>query len=181
MADWLQRKSTDAGFDQTAPTVLAAHLHVRGSELTTAYKMSDRDDVLFDVGELHPDWRYVALGHIHQPQCLGGGETVRYPGSLDRLEFGETHDTHGIVVFDVVGAVGVRPHPADVVPHHHRRRPGRRAADHAREVPGPRHGHRAVLRPPALSRDEVSRHLKWMFPHWHTLAWVEPAPPAPAR
>ncbi len=181
VADWLQRKSTDASFDQTVPTVLVAHLHVRGSELTTAYKMSDRDDVLFDVGELHPDWRYVALGHIHQPQCLGGGETVRYPGSLDRLDFGETHDTHGVVVFDVVGAEPVRPVcvPVPPTPFH-----TITVADPNAELPTlhekyPDHATAIVrffVRPPtALSRDEVSRHLKRMFPNWHTLAWEEPA------
>jgi DNA repair protein SbcD/Mre11 len=181
VASWLQRKSTAADFDQTIPTVLVAHLHVRGSELTTAYRMSDRDDVLFDVGELHPDWRYVALGHIHKPQCLGGGETVRYPGSLDRLDFGETHDTHGVVVFDVVGAEPVNPVrvPVPPTPFH-----TITLTDPDAELPTvhekyPDHNEAVVrffVRPPnSLSRDEVSRHLKRMFPHWHTLAWVEPA------
>ncbi len=181
VANWLQRKSTAADFDETLPTVLVAHLHVRGSELTTAYKMSDRDDVLFDVGELHPDWRYVALGHIHQPQCLGGAETVRYPGSLDRLDFGETHDTHGVVLFDVNGADAVTPKtlPIPPTPFHtitltdpdaelptvHEK-----YADHNAAIV------RFLVHPPtALSRDEVSRQLKRMFPRWHTLAWVEPA------
>lgn len=180
VADWLQRKSTAADFDQTLPTVLVAHLHVRGSELTTAYKMSDRDDVLFDVGELHPDWRYVALGHIHKPQCLGGSETVRYPGSLDRLDFGETHDTHGVVVFDVSGADAVTPVcvPVPPTPFH-----TITITDPDTELPTvhekyPDHN-TAIVRffvhpPTALSRDEVSRHLKRMFPNWHTLAWEEP-------
>ncbi|MBP3957851.1 exonuclease subunit SbcD [Gemmata sp. G18] len=180
VADWLQRKTADAAFEQTVPTVLVAHLHVRGSELTTAYKMSDRDDVLFDVGELHPDWRYVALGHIHQPQCLGGSETVRYPGSLDRLDFGETHDTHGVVLFDVVGAEPVKPvslpipatqfhtitltDPDAELPTVHEKYP-----DHATAVVRLR-----VHPPTATDREEVSRHLKKMFPRWHSLDWVGP-------
>lgn len=181
VADWLHRKTADTTFDQTLPTVLVAHLHVRGSELTTAYKMSDRDDVLFDVGELHPDWRYVALGHIHKPQCLGGSETVRYPGSLDRLDFGETHDTHGVVLFDVNGGDAVTPTPLPVppTPFHtitisnpdaelptvHEKYP-----DHTTAVV------RLLVHPPTVAdRDEVSRHLKKMFPRWHSLDWIESA------
>jgi DNA repair protein SbcD/Mre11 len=180
VANWLQRKSTDANFDQTLPTVLVAHLHVRGSKLTTAYKMDDRDDILFNVGELHPDWRYVALGHIHQPQCLGGSETVRYPGSLDRLDFGEKHDTHGVILFDVNGADAVKPtvlplpptqfhtitltDPDAELPTIHEKYP-----DHTTAIV------RFLVHPPtALSRDDTSRQLKKMFPRWHSLVWVEP-------
>lgn len=181
VSDWLQRKPTEMTFDQTLPTVLVAHLHVRGSELTTAYKMTDREDVLFDAGELHPDWRYVALGHIHKPQSLGGGETVRYPGSLDRLDFGEPHDHHGVILFDVNGAEPVRPKRLSIAPtpFHtitladpdaelatlHEKYP-----DHNTAIV------RFLIHPPAvLARDEVMRQLKRMFPRWYSLVWVESA------
>lgn len=180
VAEWLRRKSSDATFDQQLPTVLVAHLHVRGSELTTAYKMTDRDDVLFEVGELHPDWRYVALGHIHKPQCLGGSDTVRYPGSLDRLDFGETHTDHGVMLLEVNGADPVIPKRLLIPP-----TPFHTIilADPDLELQAlpekyPDHNEaivRFLVHPPtAHSRDEMSRQLKRIFPRWHALAWVEP-------
>ncbi len=177
---WLQKTPADASFDQTLPTVLVAHLHVRGSEMTTAYKMRDADDVLFDVGELHPEWRYVALGHIHKPQCLGGSKTVRYPGSLDRLDFGETHDDHGVLLFDVRGAEPVTPVrlPVPPTPFHTvtvtdfdaelsmlaETYPDRETALVRLRVHPPTGG---------TDREEVARRLKRLFPRWHSLAWIE--------
>jgi len=181
VTDWLQRKPTEAAFDVTLPTVLVAHLHVRGSEMNTAYKMRDADDILFDFGELHPEWRYVALGHIHKPQALSGSETVRYPGSLDRLDFGETHSDHGIVLFDVRGADPVRPVrlPIPPTPFHtitildpdtELPKLAERYPDHATALV------RLILAPPTgnTDRDDVARQLKKLFPRWHSLDWADP-------
>ncbi len=181
VTDWLQRKPTEAAFDVTLPTVLVAHLHVRGSEMNTAYKMRDADDILFDLGELHPEWRYVALGHIHKPQGLGGSETVRYPGSLDRLDFGEAHDDHGVLVLDVRGADPVRPVrlPIPPTPFHtitildpdtELPKLAERYPDHATALV------RLILAPPPgnTDRDDVARQLKKLFPRWHSLDWADP-------
>jgi exonuclease SbcD len=97
-------------FDQTLPTVLAAHLHVRGSEIHSLYKLTERDDVVFDTGFLPTTWSYIGLGHIHKPQCLGGMQHVRYPGSLDRLDFAERGDDKGVVLLDL-GQTGLRCEP----------------------------------------------------------------------
>ena len=182
VGDWLARKPTDANFDQTLPTVLVAHVHVRGGELTTAYRLTDRDDVLFDLGELHPEWRYVALGHIHKPQALGGGETVRYPGSLDRLDFGETHDDHGVLLLDVRGVEPVRPVrlPIPATPFH-----TITLTDPEADLPTLAEKYpdresaivRLIVHPPTggLSRDEVARQVKKLFPRWLSLEWANAA------
>ena len=41
-----------------------------------------------------PRLNYVALGHIHKPQNLdeGGHHPVNYPGSIERVDFGEAAD-----------------------------------------------------------------------------------------
>jgi DNA repair exonuclease SbcCD nuclease subunit len=44
---------------------------------------------------------YVALGHIHQPQTVGGRSHVRYSGSIERLDLGEQRDQKSVVIVDV--------------------------------------------------------------------------------
>ncbi len=98
-------------FDQTLPTILAAHLHIRGGEVHSLYKLTERDDVVLDAGFLPTAWAYIGLGHIHKPQCLGGMSHVRYSGSLDRLDFSEHADEKGVVLIDI-GPAGLQGEPA---------------------------------------------------------------------
>jgi DNA repair protein SbcD/Mre11 len=109
VAGWVQGVTANAAFDTSLKTVLMGHLHVSGSETHTLYKINDRDDVVFNYADLNPMWSYVALGHIHKPQCLGGSVNVRYSGSLDRLDFGETHDEHGVILFDLASSGPLEP------------------------------------------------------------------------
>jgi len=184
--DWIVRASSGADFDATLHTVLVAHLHVRGSELTTAYKVTERDDVLFQFADLQPSWAYVALGHIHKPQCLSGAAHVRYPGSLDRLDFGETHGDHGVLLLDIgpgglAGAPTRLPIPA--TPFH-----TLDIADADAELPGLAAKYpdaataivrlRVKLPPGSLSRHEVERGLREIFPRRHELVFVGDEPAA---
>jgi exonuclease SbcD len=45
--------------------------------------------------------RYVALGHIHKAQRIGGKEHIRYCGSPLPMSFSETHYKHQVIVFKV--------------------------------------------------------------------------------
>lgn len=51
----------------------------------------------------HPDIGYVALGHIHRAQRIGGHEHIRYSGSPLPMSFSETHYRHQVVVFELQG------------------------------------------------------------------------------
>ncbi len=90
--------------DPDLPIVLTAHASVMGasygSERTV---MLGRDLVL--PGALVKDKRldYVALGHIHKPQDLNEGfhPPVIYPGSIERVDFGEVDDDKFFVVANV--------------------------------------------------------------------------------
>jgi exonuclease SbcD len=96
--------------DAALRTVLAAHLHVQGSRLHSLYKLSEREDILFSSAELPVEWDYLALGHIHKPQCLLERDHIRYCGSLERLNLGERDDHKGCVLVDL-GPDGRRGEP----------------------------------------------------------------------
>lgn len=100
-------------------SVLVAHLHVRGSELHTLYKLSEKDDVVFDIGDLPMDWAYAAFGHIHKPQLLSSAEYVRYSGSIERMDVGEREDDKSAMMVEIKNGVRTgppRPLPLSATP-----------------------------------------------------------------
>jgi exonuclease SbcD len=175
-----------AEFDQALPTVLAAHLHVRGAEMHTLYKLTERDDVVFDTGFLPTAWAYIGLGHIHKPQCLGCMPHVRYPGSLDRLDFAERGDDKGVVLLDL-GRTGLRCEPVwlpiAATPMH-----DVTITDAAAELPAlvERYPDRetAVVRlrvthnPAGPSRHEITQELRRLFPRHAEITWIKPETPS---
>lgn len=95
---WLEQVDPDL------PVVLTAHCSVQGASYGAEHKvMLGRDLVL--PGSLVKDPRldYVALGHIHKNQDLNAGNhpPVIYPGSIERVDFGEAHDDKFFVIADV--------------------------------------------------------------------------------
>lgn len=101
---------SDNRFDPTLQTVLGAHIHVRGAELPTLFRLSEQEDVLFCDADLPTGFAYIALGHIHRAQFLGGQTHVRYSGSIERMDLGEKDDQKGVVLFDL-GPEGLREEP----------------------------------------------------------------------
>ena len=97
-------------FNTEYPAVLAAHIAVRGSELPTLFRLSDQEDIVFADADLPTGFAYVALGHIHKPQCLGGQTHIRYSGSIERMDLGESLDQKGVVCFDI-GPEGLQGEP----------------------------------------------------------------------
>lgn len=184
LTEWMGRTLDDPKFDAKLPTVLVAHLHVRGANLNRGlFRISDADDVQIAAAVMGTGWSYAALGHIHQPQLVGDVPTVRYPGPLDRLDFGEKDDGRGVIVFDlgpkgVIGAprwLPLEPTPfLDV-----------RVADPDAELPALAEKYpqreRAIVRvfiekDGTMSRDEVGRKVKALFPRLHQLHFPEAGP-----
>ncbi len=86
------------------PTILTAHASVQGASYgSERFVMLGADLVL--PGSLVRDGRldYVALGHIHKPQDLNANAhpPVIYPGSIERVDFGEAGDDKFFIIAEV--------------------------------------------------------------------------------
>jgi len=106
----LARLRAHPRFDARLPAVLSAHVHVRGGAVSTLFRISEQEDIVFESADLPADFAYVALGHIHRPQCIGGHAHVRYSGSIERMDLGESTDNKEVVLIDV-GPDGRRGEP----------------------------------------------------------------------
>lgn len=95
--DYAQQKK------QEGQTVIAmGHLHTHHAEITDL----DKTERLIMGGvecipaaAFHPDIKYVALGHIHKAQRIGGKEHIRYSGSPLPMSFSELNYKHQVIVF----------------------------------------------------------------------------------
>ena len=87
--------------DPTLPTVLTAHASVQGATYGGERSVMLGADVVLPGGLLRdPRLDYVALGHIHKAQNLNpdAHPPVIYPGSIERVDFGEVVDDKFFVV-----------------------------------------------------------------------------------
>ena len=93
------------------PAVLVGHMFAAGGRETAD---SERPLSVGSAGQVGGDaldgWSYVALGHLHKPQTVGGREHVRYSGSLLKYSFTEHDHDKGVELVDIDahGGVAVR-------------------------------------------------------------------------
>lgn len=88
--------------DPSLPTIIAFHGTVEGAQLGSERAMILGRDLSLPRSALtHPGVDYVALGHIHRHQALGEQPPIVYPGSIERIDFGERDEPKGCVLVEL--------------------------------------------------------------------------------
>jgi len=103
--------------DHTIPVVLTAHGMVQGAKLGAERSLSLGSEFILPPSLVKdPRLDYVALGDIHKAQNINGDQSfyedpdlnhsnqppVVYPGSIERVDFGEAGDDKFFVIADVM-------------------------------------------------------------------------------
>jgi len=95
---WIEEAGSDF------PLILTAHASVEGAMFGAERLVMLGSDLVLPTW-LVKDQRldYVAMGHIHKPQDVNQGQhpPVIYPGSIERIDFGEAKDDKFYIVADI--------------------------------------------------------------------------------
>lgn len=96
-----------SGKREPGQTIIAmGHLHAQQAEVTDldkAERLIMGGVECISAAVFHQDIAYVALGHIHKAQRIGGAEHIRYSGSPLPMSFSERNYKHQVVVFELEG------------------------------------------------------------------------------
>jgi len=96
---WLEEK-----YNPALPLILTAHASVEGASFGGERLVMLGNDLALS-GSLvkNKKFNYVALGHIHKPQNLNEGAQppVIYPGSIERVDFGEAKEERFFIMAEI--------------------------------------------------------------------------------
>jgi len=90
--------------DPALPIILTAHASIEGAKFGGERLVMLGNDLVLSGGLVrNPKFSYVAMGHIHKPQDVNEGfqPPVVYPGSIERVDFGEVKEDRFFVIADI--------------------------------------------------------------------------------
>ncbi len=90
--------------DPDLPVILLAHYSVLGCRYPSGQTAeTGREVTLSRALVCDPAFSYTALGHIHLFQDLNEGEQppAVYPGSIERVDYGEAREEKGFIIADI--------------------------------------------------------------------------------
>lgn len=171
-------------FDAKLPAILSGHVHLYGANVgPSLFRLTDQEDMLVQGDTLADAFAYVALGHIHKPQCVNHREHVRYSGSIEKMDLGEQNDSKGTVLFEIgprgrVGEIVTLPLPSTPVyelmvvdPEVDIPRLRQEYADAANDLVNLHIRYTAGKD----NLEEVLHDLEKIFPRWYARDWTETA------
>lgn len=96
-----QQRALQAAYDRHIPIIATGHLFAAGS--TTTDDDGVRDLYVGNLGKISASmfdksFDYVALGHLHVPQKVGGVGHIRYSGSPIAMGFGEARQQKQVLL-----------------------------------------------------------------------------------
>ncbi|MFV0501604.1 MAG: exonuclease SbcCD subunit D [Bacteroidales bacterium] len=101
------------------PIISLGHLHAINSSINENDRseriiMGELDNINLDVFDNEID--YLALGHLHRHQRVGGKENFRYSGSPLPMSFAEKNYKHGVVLVNYDKEVEIEfiPYPSPI-------------------------------------------------------------------
>lgn len=98
--DAVAKVVTGLAVDSSQRNVIVTHQFVTGAERCDSEDVSvgGTDNI---AAEVFADFDYVALGHIHGPQWVGGQERIRYCGTPLKYSFSEAGQEKSITVVEL--------------------------------------------------------------------------------
>lgn len=112
-------KSEIENLNPEIPAILAGHISIDSAKTSSEKSMMlGKDYILLKSSITSNKLDYVALGHIHKHQILNDNPKIVYPGSLERVDFGEEKDVKGFcsIVLDPNQESGNREQEFNFIP-----------------------------------------------------------------
>jgi len=83
------------------PKILVGHLHDSRIGGIYGYRMNQEDEISIAVEVMEQQWNYVAYGHIHEALAIAGQQSMRYAGSIMRIDAGERDQQKSAVLLEI--------------------------------------------------------------------------------